>query len=462
MAQEYWQQLTYEALAKGPALFERGDHPAAIRVYTTALDQLAQSDVPPAARNELEAKLYVQRAHSRFIERDLPAALTDYEQALERDASLAEAHAYRGLIHYQTGRTMQAVADFDAAVVLYAQLDLSDHAARRSLAETLLNRGNAHYQRRDYAAANHDYTEALALAPDLLDALVFRGVARFQHNDAVGALADYTALLAHPDASGVQRAQVLFNRGLLRRHAGDLAGAIDDYSAALAIQPRDADCLFNRGSARAERGDLHGAVADYEGALKLNPTLEDGFNTCGMARLVLGDWAGAVRDFDRAIKQNPQAANVHANRGAAHLQAGDYNSAIADFSAELALRAPGLKGRVEAREKRAEVLNNRGLAYHYSGQFASARADYDQAIAQLRLSGGAEQIGARLASVLLNRSLLQRDMLQHAAVEQRAALLRCAISDLAHALDLAADEQFAARIRQQQHELALLEADGLL
>lgn len=407
-----WPTQLEQSLNEGAAFFQRGDHAAAIACYTALLSALQASELAEAERSDYEAQLYTQRGHARFIRRDLPGALDDYEQALQRNPALPEVHAYRGLIHYQSGRVMQAVAEYDAAILHYQASPTSFTA--KQLAESFLNRGNAHYQRRDYAAAISDYSQALALDTSLIDALIFRGVARFQQEDMQGAASDYQAALQQPGITATQQAQLRYNQALLLRRLGHVQAALAAYDAALALNPRDTDCLMNRGSLYAELGEYSAAITDYEAALAMNPWIEDGFNSCGMARMLAGDLEAAISDFSRAISHNPQASNIHANRGAARLERGDYAGAIADFSAELALRAPGLKGRIETREKRSELLNNRGLAYHYSGDYAAALADYNRAIEQLRLSGPEELIAERMASIVRNRSRLLHDMQQAA------------------------------------------------
>lgn len=403
-----WQHQVEQTLSAGVMLFQRGDHGAAIQGYTTLLDALSASDLSEAERHSYEVGLYIQRGHARFIRRDLPGALQDYTQALECNTSLPDVYAYRGLIHYQSGRVMQAVADYDAAIAHYQNTSMQANA--KQLAEVFFNRGNAQYQRRDYPAAEADYTQALSLDASLTDALIFRGVCRFQQEDLGGAASDYQQALHQPNTTLLQQAQIRYNQALLLRRLGNSTGALAAYTAALELNPHDTDSFMNRGSVYADLEDYESAIHDYEAALALNPWIEDGFNTCGMARMLAGDLSAAVEDFSRAIAYTPHASNIHANRGAARLQLGDYTGAIADFSVELALGAPGLKARIETREKRSEVLNNRGLAYHYTGNFPAALADYNRAIEQLRLSGTEATIAERLERIIRNRTRLLQDM----------------------------------------------------
>ena len=437
-----WEHLATAALASGETFFGHGDHASAAEAYSTALEAL--DDAARAAYAPLAAQLFSRRGHARFIRRELPAAAADYRQAIACDPALAEAYAYHGLISYQTGRAIEAVADFSIAIALYSRAA----TAPTLLAETLFNRGNAQYQRRDYHAAESDYSAALALDPQLADALIYRGVARFQRGDYPGAADDYARALEFPALAPAQRAAISYNQGMLLRQQGNLLGAIAAYDAALAIQPNDADCLMNRGNARAERGDLAGALDDYTAALRLNPWIEDGFNIRGMARMESGAPEDAIADFDRAIAHAPQALHLHFNRACARLQCGDFAGAIADFSAELERRAPGLKGRAETRERRAEIYNNRGLAYHYSGNLDAAIEDYTRAVQQLRLSGGTDAFGERLASTLLNRGAALHERARSQLVPSMDDL-HAAADDLAQAIELSTDPALVHAARQQ-------------
>jgi tetratricopeptide (TPR) repeat protein len=440
---ESWEQLAAEALSHGQSCFQRGDHAGAILAYSAALDALV-GEQSGAGRGALAARLYCQRGHSRFIGRQLDDAIADYDRALEHDPAMAEAYAYRGLIAYQTGKSIGAVADFNAAITLYQR-----QGEPAALGEAYFNRGNAQYQRRDYLDAEADYSAALALQPDMVDGLIYRGVARYQLGDSAGSAADYAQAIAHPATTPAQRAAIHYNRGLLLRQQGDLAGAIEAYSAALEIQPNDADSLMNRGNARAEGGDLPAAIDDYRAALRLNPWLEDGFNICGMARMSAGDLHGAIEDFNRAIARDPRVGNLHFNRGCARLQLGDLPGAIEDFSVELERHAPGLKGRIETREQRAELYNNRGLAYHYQGDLTAAIDDYTRSLRQLRLAGSVEAMSERLASTLLNRGVAYRDRaFAGSAPEMEQETLRAAADDLRQVLELAPDPALAKAARQ--------------
>jgi tetratricopeptide (TPR) repeat protein len=459
-----WEALAGDALARAQAHFLRGDHHSASDACSTALKARPAEPIDPAQRT-LIAQLYCQRAHTQFIRRDLTAAIDDYNQAIAHDPSIADAYINRGLIAYQAGKPIAAVADYSAAIDLYLEAPPSCSPAGATgtpawclaLAQAYFNRGNAQYQRRDFAEAVHDYSAALALHPSMIDALIYRGVARYRMDDGAGAEADYAEALRQPAITSQQRAMACYNCGLLLRQRGDLHGAIAAYDAALAAQPNDADCLINRGNARAEAGDLLGAIEDYGAGLRLNPWIENGFNIRGMARMAAGDLRGAAEDFDRAIAQRPQLADAHFNRGCVRLQLGDLDGAIEDFSAELAHRAPGLRERVEAREQRAELYNNRGLAYHYRGNLPAAIDDYSRSLDQLRLAGGPAAVAERMASTLLNRGLAYYDQAQAASIAPGGTnAIAFAVADLEQAADLSPDPALAGAAREYLAEIERL------
>lgn len=83
------------------------------------------------------------------------------------------------------------------------------------------------------------------------------GLARKAKGDLAGAVADYSQAIAlDPNMTNVHD-----NRGRARHRQGDLAGAISDFDQAIARAPQDAEAYFLRGNVRYDQGDLAGSVA---------------------------------------------------------------------------------------------------------------------------------------------------------------------------------------------------------
>jgi len=94
---------------------------------------------------------------------------------------LAGTYTNRGILHLQSGNPDAAMADFNKAIDI-----------KGNLAEAILNRGNAHYHRRDYVEAINDYTRAIDMDTSDLHAAHFnRGLAHERQGNKDAALADF-------------------------------------------------------------------------------------------------------------------------------------------------------------------------------------------------------------------------------------------------------------------------------
>ena len=89
--------------------------------------------------------------------------------------------------------------------------------------------------------------------------------------DSDGALQDYsTALSLDPEL-----VEAYTNRGIARAREGDLDGALADLNQAVRLHPDDGKNFFNRGAAHEAADNLDDALADYNEALPLNPDRTD-------------------------------------------------------------------------------------------------------------------------------------------------------------------------------------------
>lgn len=146
-------------------------------------------------------------------------------------------------------------------------------------AEAYLNRGIAHEELGNIAAAIADYTEGLKFNPDYRMLYHRRGLAHDLDGKRDLAIADFSQAI-RIDSKDVE---ALIYRGLSYAAEGDHSRAILDYDAALAEEPDDAAVLAIRGESREALGDRDRAIADYRKALELDP--ENDAAGEGLARL---------------------------------------------------------------------------------------------------------------------------------------------------------------------------------
>ncbi|MBC6429047.1 MAG: tetratricopeptide repeat protein, partial [Cellvibrionales bacterium] len=106
-----------------------------------------------------------------------------------RQQDRAATHANRGLIYFTLGNPAAAERDYTAALALNPPAD--------QRAALLLNRGNLHFVRQNYQKALADYDQALKLGLSQTQIPHFnRGLALAQLNQPDAALAAYRAALA--------------------------------------------------------------------------------------------------------------------------------------------------------------------------------------------------------------------------------------------------------------------------
>lgn len=236
-------------------------------------------------------------------DKDLNAIQT-LDAVIEQSPRSAEAFLCRGLAHYKTGNTMQAVFDFTRSIELNPSNPL-----------TYFNRGTAKLKLQEPEKAAQDFTTCMELAPTF--------------------------------------AMALNNRGLCNYTLKKNQAAIDDFSKAFALSGQTLDdAIFNRARVYQEMEMYAKALKDYEKAIKLNPNLAQAFNNMGVIRLRTARYEEAIAQFDKALTKIPGDPQVLYNRAIALENRDRYEQAIADYTQALMI-TPTFP----------QALHNRGVLY---------------------------------------------------------------------------------------------------
>jgi Tfp pilus assembly protein PilF len=141
-------------------------------------------------------------------------------------ASVAEAQAAttRGQTLARSGRSAEALAEFDSAI------ELDPHNA-----QALYGRGLLHQGEKQHQLAIEDFTAANGLMPQQAEPLLGRALSYLALDKASEAAADLDeAVQADP-----QNAQTWTTRGLAYERLGDKTKAAASYSRALNLHPRN-------------------------------------------------------------------------------------------------------------------------------------------------------------------------------------------------------------------------------
>jgi len=136
----------------------------------------------------------------------------------------AQAATTRGQVLARTGKTEEALAEFDRAIAI------DPHYA-----EALYNRGLLYQRERQHQQAVDDFTSASGLNPQRAEPLLARAISYLAMDKVREAATDLDeAAQADP-----QNAQIWITRGLAYERLGDKEKAKASYGRAIAIRPRD-------------------------------------------------------------------------------------------------------------------------------------------------------------------------------------------------------------------------------
>ena len=317
------------------------------------------------------------------------AALRDVSRILDAGLTPPAVLVQRGMLLAELGRVDEAMAEFDRALAI-----APDYAV------ALLNRGEMHRRRRDFARARADFESILAVRPDMAPAHLNLGVLCAQLDDLAAAEPALDAALALEPG----RAGTWFQRAYVRQRRQNVAGALSDLDEALRRDPDSVPSLLLRAGIRSDAGDFAAARADVDRAVALDP--EDLTARGLRARIAAGagDLAAARRDQDLLVAREPEDVARRVERARLALRMGDTTTVQADVARILELDPDqpwALARRADVRKRRgdlrgaladldralarspgaADAWYARGTLRMQQRDLAAARADLDQALA---------------------------------------------------------------------------------
>lgn len=410
-----WQNDYTNTLAiVGNLYCEIGQPSAALEMYDRAIElqeslhkkMSVESNYPPEWQNNLANQL-LNRANIRSKQKDIEAALDDYNQAIELQFSLYEqmsekdnySHRWqndlantlgkRAVFFSDQGDVKAALADYEKANDLFSS-DLDYNLAielkfnmykfmrtegnylpewQHDLAYTLAKRAFSYNDEGNFTAALDDYNQAIALKNDLYERMSAKGnyLSEWQNNFA------YT----------------LGRRAILYSDKGDFTTALDDYDKAVVLwfdlyekmnvdnkyppewQNNLAYTLGRRATLCGYQGDMKAALDSYDQAIMLH------FDLC--------------EKMNADSKYPPEWQNtmaiMFANRATIHENLGDFIAALNDYNQSIELQFSlykllSIEGNYlsEWQNDLASILNARALFNKHHGNVITSMADFKQAI----------------------------------------------------------------------------------
>lgn len=155
---------------------------------------------------------------------EAPAAQPDSDAVSARNVSEAQGHAARGQVLAKSGKSEEALEEFNRAVALDPYN-----------AQALYGRALIYQAANQHEFAIADFTAANGLTPQKPEPLLGRAVSYL----AVGKLKEAAADLDEASEFDPNNAQIWTTRGLTYERLGDRTKAAASYSRAVTLRPRD-------------------------------------------------------------------------------------------------------------------------------------------------------------------------------------------------------------------------------
>lgn len=161
---------------------------------------------------------------------------------------------------------------------------------------------------------------------------------KYTKNDLKGAIRDYTtAIKLNPNYI-----EAYSNRGLLKDILQDYEGSISDYNKALELTAKKydldeimdlIDIYMSIGNIKTYNADYPGAIEEYSKVINLHPTFSPAYIARAEVRLILEDYNGALIDYNKAIQINPNvSAEIYYKRGNIKYILKKYDDSINDYT----------------------------------------------------------------------------------------------------------------------------------
>ena len=142
---------------------------------------------------------------------------------------------------------------------------------------TYMKQAREHYDAEYYLGAIDEYTKALELNSDLIDAYEYRGRSNYELDRFEDAINDFTKVISMNDKNDVfyqlrsTSYLELSMDNFLNRSEEYYGSCIDDANKAIELNPNNAEAYYNIGRVQLELEKYDEAISLFDKAIEVNP-----------------------------------------------------------------------------------------------------------------------------------------------------------------------------------------------
>jgi tetratricopeptide (TPR) repeat protein len=234
------------------------------------------------------------------------------------------------IISYLAGKQFYHDGNLDKAISEYT----ASITRNNEFLHSYIYRGNAWMKKGEYSRAIDDYTQAIRLDGNKAEVYNYRGYARAEmaaKNNFSGmnlAIEDYSRAIS----INKNYVDALINRSHALYQIGDFGRVIEDCDRIIALEPLNAVIWNRRGSAWYARENDDKAITDFSEAIRLKNDYAVAWYNRANAWYNKREFDKSIADLNRCIAINPSFAGAYASRGKIFQLMGNSDSAAADFA----------------------------------------------------------------------------------------------------------------------------------
>lgn len=311
---------------------------------------LAKADAVPLAEalqnlsknieSDKSVNHYYRRARLYRAIGDLPKALADVQQALQKSSENLELLLFQGMVQIDLKAFNDAHQSFTTILSI---------VEKNPKEQTLI----------DYQLANGSNLQVNARVL----ALNNRGWSLTEQGKFEEALSDYDrASLLDPSY-----ARAFLNRAITYDRMGKADQAIEEYGELIRLLPEYSRAYFNRGRVRFAKGDVDGAIADYSEAIQRDPQFSRAYHHRRIAWETKGDWEKLLQELTAQVQS--RTASVDSVNALAWLYATCPNDQYRNGKQAVVLAEKACEA---TESKLPGLLDTLAAAYAEAGRFPDA------------------------------------------------------------------------------------------